>query len=101
MHAVCIIRRSDLTEKLSLIFSLLDSDQEGSKDRLKLIQMMEAVYNVKGINYTDDYNILLRKVDNIITRLDKDKEGGRISRYKFIESCTNDPVLRGLLNTYK
>jgi Ca2+-binding EF-hand superfamily protein len=101
MHAVSIIRRGDLPEKLSLIFSLLDSNQEDYIDRLKLVQMMEALYNVKGINSTDGYNILLRKVDSIITRLDKDKEGGRILRYQFIESCMNDPALRDLLNGYK
>jgi guanylate cyclase activator 1 len=101
MHAVSIIRRGDLTEKLSLIFSLLDSNQEGYIDRLKLVKMMEALYTVKGINYKDSYNVLLRKVDNLITRLDKDKEGGRILRYKFIESCMNDPALRDLLNAYK
>jgi Ca2+-binding EF-hand superfamily protein len=101
MHAVSIIRRGDLTEKLSLIFSLLDSDQEGYIDRLKLVKMMQALYHVKGINYQDGYNILLRKVDNLIARLDKDKEGGRIFRYNFIESCMNDVIIRDLLNVYK
>jgi len=101
MNAVSIIRRGDLTEKLSFIFSLLDSNQEDYIDRLKLVQMMEALYNIKGINYTNGYNILLRKVDSIITRLDKDKEGGQISRYKFIESCMNDPALRDLFNVYR
>ncbi len=101
MNAVSIIRRGDLTEKLSFIFSLLDSNQEGYIDRLKLVQIMEALYNIKGINYTNSYNILLRKVDSIITRLDKDKEEGRILRNKFIESCMNDPALRDLLNVYK
>jgi len=101
MNAVSIIRRGDLTEKLSFIFSLLDSNQEDYIDRLKLVQMMEALYNIKGINYTNGYNILLRKVDSIITRLDKDKEEGRILRNKFIESCMNDPALRDLLNVYK
>jgi Ca2+-binding EF-hand superfamily protein len=101
MHAISIIRRGDLTEKLSLIFSLLDSNQEGYIDRLKLVEMMEALYNIKGIDYKDSYNILLRKVDNLLTRLDQDKEGGRIFRYKFIESCMNDPALRDLINVYK
>ena len=101
MNAISIIRRGDLTEKLSFIFSLLDSNQEGYIDRLKLVQMMEALYNIKGINYKDGYNILLKKLISIITRLDKDKEGGRILRYKFIESCMNDPALRDLLNVYK
>ncbi|CAF3581890.1 unnamed protein product [Rotaria sp. Silwood1] len=101
MHAISIIRRGDLTEKLSFIFSLLDSNQEGYIDRLKLVKMMEALYNIKGINYKDSYNVLLKKVDNLITRLDNDKERGRIIRYKFIESCMNDPILKDLLNTYK
>ncbi|CAF1142581.1 unnamed protein product [Adineta ricciae] len=101
MHAVSIIRRGDLTEKLSLIFSLLDADQQGYIDRLKLVNMMEALYDVKGIDYNDSYNVLLRKVDNLIARLDKDKEGGRILRYKFIESCMNDSTLRDLLSAYK
>ena len=43
MHAVSIIRRGDLMGKLSLIFSLLDSDQKGYIDRLKLVRMMEAL----------------------------------------------------------
>ncbi|CAF0923022.1 unnamed protein product [Adineta ricciae] len=101
MHAVSIIRRGDLTEKLSLIFSLLDSDQQGYIDRLKLVNIMEALYDVKGIDYNDSYNVLLRKVDNLIAKLDKDKEGGRILRYKFIESCMNDSTLRDLLSAYK
>ncbi|UJR31090.1 hypothetical protein I4U23_018598 [Adineta vaga] len=101
MHAVSIIRRGDLTEKLSLIFSLLDFQQQGYIDRLKLAKMMEALYNVKGIDYKDSYNVLLRKVDNLITRLDKDKEDDRILRYKFIESCMNDSMLRDLFNAYK
>ncbi|CAF2636583.1 unnamed protein product [Rotaria sp. Silwood2] len=101
MHAISIIRRGDLTEKLSFIFSLLDSNQEGYIDRLKLVKMMEALYNIKGINYKDSYNVLLKKVDNLITRLDNDKERGRIIRYKFIESCMNDPILKDLLNAYK
>ena len=101
MHAVSAIRRGDLTEKLSLIFSLLDVDQAGYIDRLKLVKMMEALYNVKGINYKDSYNVLLRKVDGLVARLDKDKEGGRIPRYKFIESCMNDPTLRDLLTAYR
>ncbi|CAF0718712.1 unnamed protein product [Adineta steineri] len=101
MHAVNIIRRGDLIEKLLLIFSLLDSNQDGYIDRLKLVKMMEALYNIKGINYKDNYNVLLRKVDSLITRFDTDKEGGRILRYKFIESCMNDNALRDLLNVYK
>lgn len=98
MHAVSIIRRGDLTEKLSLIFSLLDADQAGYVDRLKLVKILEALYTAKGINYRDRYNVLLRRVDGLIARLDKDREGGRIPRYKFIESCMNDATLRDLLN---
>lgn len=101
MHAVSVIRRGDLTEKLSFIFSLLDSDQKGYVDRLKLVQMMEALYNMKGLNYSDGYNILLRKVDRIITRLDRDQEEGRIDRDKFIENCMNDSALKDLMNEYK
>lgn len=101
MYAMSIIRRGDLTEKLSLIFSLLDFDQQGYIDRLKLVHVMESLYNIKGINYTDSYNILLRKVDNIITKLDKDKEDGQISKNKFIDNCMNDRALKDLLNDYK
>lgn len=101
MHAISIIRRGDLAEKLSFIFTLLDFNQEGYVDRLKLVKMMEALYNAKGINYKDSYNVLLRKVDHFIARLDSDKQRGRIVRYKFIESCLNDPILRDLLNAYK
>ena len=101
MHAVSIIRRGDLTEKLSLIFSLLDSDQEGVIDRFKLVKMMEALYQAKGLNANDGYNVLLKKVDQLIARLDKEKDGGRIPRYKFIESCLNDSHLKELLTMYK
>ena len=101
MHAVSIIRRGDLTEKLSFIFSLLDSDQNDSIDRVKLVKMMEALYRVKGLNYKDGYNVLLKKVDSLIARFEKDKESGRIPRYKFIESCLNDIHLKDLLNIYK
>ena len=100
MHAISIIRRGDLIEKLSLIFSLLDSTQEGYIDRFKLVKMMEALYNVKGINYRDNYNVLIRKVDNFIARLDQSREG-QIERYKFIESCMNDPVLQNIVSVYK
>ncbi|CAF3382292.1 unnamed protein product [Rotaria socialis] len=101
MHAISVIQRGDLTEKLSFIFSLLDSNQEGYIDRLKLVKTMEALYKIKGTNYKDSYNVLLRKVDHLITRLDDDKGRGRITRYKFIESCMNDPILKDLLNAYK
>ena len=101
MHAVSIIRQGDLTEKLSFIFSLLDSDQTDSIDRLKLVKMMEALYRVKGFNYKDGYNVLLKKVDGLIARFEKDKESGRIPRYKFIETCLNDIHLKDLLNSYR
>ena len=101
MHAVSIIRRGDLTEKLSLIFSLLDSNQQGYVDRLKLVKMMEALYGVHGLNYKDGYNVLLRKVDHLIARLNIEREEGRVFRYKFIESCLNDPALKEVLNAYK
>ena len=61
--------------------------------------MMEALYNIKGINYSDGYNILLRKVDRILTRLNKNKEeDGRIYKNKFIENCINDSILKDSLN---
>ena len=101
MHAVSIIRRGDLTEKLSLIFSLLDSNRQGYVDRLKLVKMMEALYGVHALNYKNGYNVLLRKVDHLITRLNIEREEGRIFRYKFIESCLNDPALKDVLNAYK
>ena len=53
------------------------------------------------MNYNDGYNILLRKVDQLITRLDRDKEEGRIVRSKFIQSCMNDPALRDSLNGFR
>lgn len=98
MNAVGIIRRGDLTEKLSFLFSLLDCNQQGYIDRLKLVQIMEALYTMKGIDYNNGYNILLRKVDRFITRLDRNKDEGQICRSKFIECCINDPVLRDLVN---
>lgn len=101
MHAISVIQRGDLTEKLSFIFSLLDLNQEGYIDRLKLVNMMEALYDIKGINYKNSYNVLLTKVDNFIKRLDDHNERGRIIRYKFIESCMNDPILKDLLSAYK
>lgn len=101
MHAVSIIRRGDLKEKLAFLFSLLDADQKGYIDRLKLVQMMEALYQIQGINYRDSYNILLEKVDHIIHKLDKERVDGRISKQQFIENCLNDLALKDSLYIHR
>ena len=97
MCAIAVIRRGDLKEKCALIFSLLDSDRTDCVDRVKLVQMMEALYQMKGVDYRDGYNILMNRVDRMITRFDQENNEGRICRSKFIDNCDNDPILRGLL----
>ena len=97
MQAVAVIRRGDSMERLSFIFSLLDSDRTDYVDRVKFVQIFEALYDAKGLDYTDGYNVLLNKVDRIITRLDREKNDGRICRSKFIDNCNHDLLIRDLL----
>ena len=87
LHAVSIIRRGDCKEKLALLFLLFDTNHDGSIDRLKLINIMEALYQTKGIDYRDSYNILLRRVDLIIDRLENGQNDGKISKEQFIDNC--------------
>lgn len=97
MQAIAMIGRNDSTERLAFIFSLLDSDRTDYIDRVKFVQIFEALYDAKGWDYTDGYNVLLNKVDRIIIRLDREKNDGRIDRSKFIDNCNHDPLIRDLL----
>lgn len=101
MNTVAVLRRGDLAEKLCLIFSLIDSNQRGFIDRVKFIEVIEAIYQAKGLDYKDVYNGLLRKIDEFIDKCQQEKEGGRVNRYKFIEMCLNDDHFKEILEIYR
>ena len=75
---------------------MYDIDKNGKIDCKEMEKIIEAIYDLLGEENRKGDNSPPKRVQKIMTKLDKDQDG-KLSPEEFIDGCLNDEILRHLL----
>lgn len=96
LTAISVTAQGDTRKKLMLAFKVYDTDKNGRVDKKEMEKIIEAIYDLVGETDRKGSNSPSERVKQIMARLDKDNSG-YLSEMEFVDGCSNDPILRGLL----
>lgn len=86
----------DARKKLVLAFKMYDVDHNKNVDKKEMQQIIEAIYDLLGVENRTGINSPSERVKTIMNKLAKGNDGC-LSESEFVEGCLNDSVLRSLL----
>ncbi len=96
MIAISVTSQGDIKDKLKMAFNMYDIDKNGKIDCKEMEKIIEAIYDLLGEENRKGDNSPPKRVQKIMTKLDKDQDG-KLSPEEFIDGCLNDEILRHLL----
>jgi Ca2+-binding EF-hand superfamily protein len=94
--AISVTSKGDIRDKLKMAFNMYDIDKNGKIDNKEMEKIIEAIYDLLGEENRKGENSPHKRVQKIMTKLDKDNDG-KLSPEEFIDGCLNDEILRQLL----
>ncbi|CAF1309579.1 unnamed protein product [Adineta steineri] len=113
--AVGVSQHGNLEEKLKMAFDIYDQNKDGQINRKDMIQIIEAMYDLANEEDRTGEKSPDKRVDLIMQRLNKDKDGliilslffsiiqlfliciDIVIRDEFIQGCLRDELLRKIL----